>query len=112
MEDKFVEILVKNRNSIVSKEIIYKYIDSSGNDYLKNQAYADDALKSAFKRIKKYFDYDTVGGAPFLGLKGLVVKAHGSSDAKVFEFTIKQAEQFVNNKTVDKLIEAFEKTDK
>lgn len=38
-----------------------------------------------------------------------VVKAHGSSDAKVFEFTIKQAEQFVKNQAVEKLKEEFTK---
>ena len=31
-------------------------------------------------------------------------------DEKLFEFTIKQAEQFVNNKTVEKLTEQFEGT--
>ena len=44
-----------------------------------------------------------------MGVKQPVVKAHGSSDAKVFEFTIKQAEQFVKNKAVEKLKEQFTK---
>ena len=59
-------------------------------------------------------DYKEYGGALFLGVKKPVVKAHGSSDEKLFEFTIKQAEQFVENKAVDKMIEAFEmkKTEK
>lgn len=62
----------------------------------------------ALNRFKKMMDYKEYGGALFLGVKKPVVKAHGSSDAKVFEFTIKQAEQFVNNKTVEKLTKAFE----
>ena len=37
--------------------------------------------KGAFGNVKKRFDYREVGGAPFLGLNSLVVKAHGSSDA-------------------------------
>ena len=49
----------------------------------------------AIKRFAKSVDYKEYGGALFLGVKQPVVKAHGSSDAKVFEFTIKQAEQFV-----------------
>ena len=48
-------------------------------------------------------DYKEYGGALFLGVKKPVVKAHGSSDEKLFEFTIKQAEQFVKNKAVEKL---------
>ena len=58
--------------------------------------------------LKKAMDYKEYGGALFLGVKKPVVKAHGSSDEKLFEFTIKQAEQFVKNKAVDKMIEEFE----
>ena len=66
----------------------------------------------AIKRFSKSMDYKSYGGALFLGVKKPVVKAHGSSDEKLFEFTIKQAEQFVNNKTVDNLISEFEKVKK
>jgi len=63
----------------------------------------------AIKRFSKSVDYKEYGGALFLGVKKPVVKAHGSSDEKLFEFTIKQAEEFVKNKAVDKLIEEFAK---
>ena len=63
----------------------------------------------AIKRFAKSVDYKEYGGALFLGVKKPVVKAHGSSDAKVFEFTIKQAEQFVKNQAVEKLKEEFTK---
>ncbi len=63
----------------------------------------------AIKRFSKKLDYKEYGGALFLGVKKPVVKAHGSSDEKLFEFTIKQAEQFVENKAVEKMIEEFEK---
>lgn len=61
------------------------------------------------KSLSKAMDYKEYGGALFLGVKKPVVKAHGSSDEKLFEFTIKQAEQFVKNKAVEKMIEEFEK---
>ena len=63
----------------------------------------------AINRFKKTMDYKSYGGALFLGVKRPVVKAHGSSDETLFEFTIKQAEKFVENKAVDKMIEEFEK---
>ncbi len=63
----------------------------------------------AMKRFAKTVDYKEYGGALFLGVKKPVVKAHGSSDARLFEFTLKQAEQFVQNKAVDKMIEKFER---
>ena len=63
----------------------------------------------AIKNLKKAMDYKSYGGALFLGVNKPVVKAHGSSDERLFEFTIKQAERFVENKAVEKMIEEFEK---
>ena len=64
------------------------------------------------KRFTKTMDYKSYGGALFLGVKKPVVKAHGSSDALLFEYTLIQAEKFVENKAVDKMIEAFEEQKK
>ena len=66
----------------------------------------------AIKRFSKMMDYKSYGGALFLGVKKPVVKAHGSSDELLFEYTIKQAEKFVANKAVDKMIEEFQKEQK
>ena len=66
----------------------------------------------AIKRFSKMMDYKSYGGALFLGVKKPVVKAHGSSDELLFEYTIKQAEKFVENKAVDKMIEEFQKEQK
>ena len=63
----------------------------------------------AIKRFSKVMDYKSYGGALFLGVKKPVVKAHGSSDKLLFEYTIIQAEKFVENKAVDKMIKEFEK---
>ena len=65
----------------------------------------------AIKRFSKTMDYKSYGGALFLGVKKPVVKAHGSSDALLFEYTIIQAEKFVENKAVDKMIEEFKKNE-
>ncbi len=64
------------------------------------------------KRFSKTVDYKSYGGALFLGVKKPVVKAHGSSDEVLFEFTIKQAEKFVENKAVEKMIDEFENLNK
>ena len=66
----------------------------------------------AIKRFAKTMDYKEYGGALFLGVKKPVVKAHGSSDEYLFYFTIKQAEQFVKNKAVEKMKEEFENLEK
>ncbi len=59
------------------------------------------------KSLSTAMDYKSYGGALFLGVKKPVVKAHGSSDELLFEYTIIQAEKFVENRAVDKMIEAF-----
>ena len=60
------------------------------------------------KRFSKTMDYKSYGGALFLGVKKPVVKAHGSSDKLLFEYTIIQAEKFVENKAVEKMKAEFE----
>lgn len=62
----------------------------------------------SIKRFSKMVDYKEYGGALFLGVQKPVVKAHGSSDEKLFKYTIIQAEQFVKNKAVDHLTEIYE----
>ncbi len=59
------------------------------------------------KRFGKSMDYKEYGGALFLGVKKPVIKAHGSSDEKLFVYTLKQAVNFVNDKTVDNIIEKY-----
>jgi len=51
--------------------------------------------KPAFRRVKKRMDYTEVGGAPLLGVKGAVVKAHGSSNAHAIACAIRQATTMV-----------------
>ena len=65
--------------------------------------------RKPIKSLSKAMDYKSYGGALFLGVKKPVVKAHGSSDEILFEYTIIQAEKFVENKAVDKMIEEFQK---
>lgn len=59
------------------------------------------------KRFGKSMDYKEYGGALFLGIKKPVIKAHGSSDEKLFVYTLKQAVNFVNDQTVDNIIEKY-----
>lgn len=52
-------------------------------------------LKSQLKSFKGKLDYREYGGAPLLGLKQPVVKAHGSSDAFAIKNAIKQVKNFI-----------------
>lgn len=66
-------------------------------------------IKNKLKAFKKRFDAKEHGGAPILGLKRLVIKAHGSSDAKAFSSSIRQAINCVNNNVVDIIAKEAEK---
>lgn len=50
-------------------------------------------LKPAFKRVAKKMDYTEYGGAPLLGIDGITIISHGSSNAKAIKNAIKNAEK-------------------
>lgn len=60
-------------------------------------------LKPVFDKFKKDFDYKEYGGAAFLGVDGICIKAHGSSDAKAIKNAIKQAVNFKQNDILNKI---------
>lgn len=61
-------------------------------------------LKGGLRNLKKKTDYRQYGGAPLLGTKKPIVKAHGSSDALAIENAIRQLINFVE-KDLIKIIE-------
>ena len=64
-------------------------------------------VKPALKKTLKAFDLEQYGGAPLLGLNGLVVKTHGSSKAIEIKNSILQCitftEQNINQKIKEKI---------
>lgn len=58
-------------------------------------------LKKGLKAFKKKFDYKEVGGAPFMGIDGIMIKAHGSSDARAVKNAIRQAKLLYDNKCLE-----------
>lgn len=65
--------------------------------------------KPAFRRVAKMMDYSEVGGAPLLGVQGVVVKAHGSSNGHAMACAIRQAALMAKGNVVgliDKQIQA------
>lgn len=62
-------------------------------------------IKPALKKMMKNLDYTEYGGAPLLGLKGIVIKTHGSADAKAVKNTIKQSYNIIVTQVVAKTSE-------
>lgn len=65
------------------------------------------ALKPVLKSLMQKTDYKEYGGAPFLGVNGICIKAHGSSDAKAFKNAIRQSKIFYDSKTLDLIKNEF-----
>ena len=65
-------------------------------------------VKPALKKALKSFDSSEYGGAPLLGLNGLVVKTHGSSTAKEICNTIIQCVTFKEQKINEKIKESIQ----
>ena len=62
-------------------------------------------VKPALKETLKSFDASEYGGAPLLGLNGLVVKTHGSSKAQEAKNSIIQCVTFKEQQINDKIRE-------
>ena len=60
-------------------------------------------LKSVFKHIKKKIDYDEYGGAPLLGVKGVCIIGHGSSNAKAIKNGIRVCIESVKNNIIENI---------
>ncbi len=58
---------------------------------------AGAAMRGELDEFKRNFDYKEYGGAPLLGIKSPVIKAHGSSDAKAIKNAVRQAKLCVEN---------------
>lgn len=65
-------------------------------------------VKPALKKTLKTFDLQEYGGAPLLGLNGLVVKTHGSSKAIEIKNSILQCVTFKEQKINEKIREAIQ----
>ena len=66
-------------------------------------------IKKEFKEFLGNYDYTKKGGGIFLGVDGLVIKAHGSSNSDSYYYTLKQAEEFAKKDIVKRIKEKIEK---
>lgn len=68
-------------------------------------------LKPSLMRFKKELDYAEYGGAPLLGVNGVVIIGHGRSNARAIKNAIRVAKEEIERKFNEKILEALsEKT--
>ena len=66
-------------------------------------------VKGGLLGLKMRMDYSEFGGAPLLGVNGVVIKAHGSSDAKALRNAIRQAKTCAEMDVVGTIARSVEK---
>ena len=64
-------------------------------------------VRGGFKNMSETMDYKSVGGAMLLGINGVVVKAHGNSDAYSFKNAMRVAHEMVEYDVVNKIKESL-----
>ncbi|MHB1133720.1 MAG: phosphate acyltransferase PlsX [Chloroflexota bacterium] len=62
---------------------------------------AGAAMRPAFRRVRAMLDPEELGGAPLLGVKGVVILAHGRSHAKAVRNALRVANQAAEQRLVE-----------
>ena len=58
-------------------------------------------IKEAVERVSKRTDYEEIGGAPLLGVDGVVIIGHGRSNARAIRSALLRAAESVERGVVD-----------
>jgi glycerol-3-phosphate acyltransferase PlsX len=67
------------------------------------------ALRGPFARMKKKLSYDEYGGAPLVGVNGVVIVCHGSSNARAVAHAVRAAAKTAESGMVEALQSAAAK---
>ena len=80
--------------------IVLKFYESAARVFvsLLRQEIPDILERSEMARVLKVLDYSTYGGAPLLGVKGVAIICHGSSQSKAIRNAVRVAVQMVQNR--------------
>jgi glycerol-3-phosphate acyltransferase PlsX len=88
---KTAEGIAKMLNELIRSEIMSNPISMIGG-----------ALATpAFNKVRKILDYTEYGGAPLLGVNGIVIIGHGRSDAKAVKNAVRAAKRAVETNILD-----------
>lgn len=96
---KLTEGLAKQISSLIKSKFTEGFIAKLGAALLYGK----------MKDIKKMFDYSEYGGAPILGVRGAIVKTHGSANANAVKNTILKGIVYAEKDVVSLIEESAEK---
>ncbi len=77
--------------------VILKFYESAGRMFMgmMKQAFPDVLGRPEAKQLFKFLDYSEYGGAPLLGVKGVVIICHGASPARAIKNAVRVAVHMV-----------------
>lgn len=84
---KLSEGLAMSLGKVLKRELLGSWLGKIGTFLAKGR----------LKRFAKFVDYAEYGGAPILGLNGIVIVCHGASNEKAITNAVKMAGQFVRS---------------
>lgn len=114
--DNVVDVVVTDgfTGNIVLKscESLYKMLKGLIKEEVKRnplRLFGAGCLAGAFKNTRKRLDPDLYGGAPMLGLGGMVIKAHGSSNRNAIANAVRIAGRIVESEHRQQATEAIQR---
>ncbi|WBL31635.1 phosphate acyltransferase PlsX [Candidatus Phytoplasma sacchari] len=91
-----IEVLINSFKKIMSENFFKKII-------------CKILFQKKIKKLKKKIDHKEIGGAIILGLKTIVIKAHGNAEYYSFYKAIIQAKKLIENKILNKIDQTLKK---
>jgi len=79
--------------------VVLKFYESAGRMFMGmlQQAFPDVLERPEAKQLFKFLDYSEQGGAPLLGVRGVVIIGHGASPARAIKNAVRVAVQMVTS---------------
>ena len=79
--------------------VVLKFYESAGRMFMgmMQQSFPDVLGRPEAKQLFKFLDYSEQGGAPLLGVRGVVIICHGASPARAIKNALRVAVQMVTS---------------
>jgi phosphate acyltransferase len=80
--------------------VVLKFYESAGRMFMGmiQRAFPDVMTRPEAKQLSTFLDYSEYGGAPLLGVKGVVIICHGASPARAIKNAVRVATQMVTSR--------------
>jgi len=95
---KLSEGLASNMAKVLKRELMSTWLGKLGTFLAKGR----------LRRFARFVDYAEYGGAPLLGLDGIVIVCHGASNPKAISSAVKMAGRFVESGANEHIKKALE----